>query len=63
MYGVLTILLLPYYQKTTNRAVNRNLASVINNWNDFPKCFYELVRSYKHCCIQYDLLKWVINMI
>ena len=63
MYGVLTILLLPYYQKTTNRAVNRSLASVINNWNDFSKCFYELVKSYKHCCIQYDLLTWAINMI
>ena len=63
MYGVLTLLSLLYYQKTTNSAVNRSLASVINNWNDFSKCFYELVKSYTHCCIQYDLLTWVINMI
>ena len=63
MYGVLTLLLLLYYQKTTNSAVNRSLASVINNWNDFSKCFCELVKSYTNCCIQYDLLAWVINMI
>ena len=65
MYGVLTLYKVPllYYQKTTNSAVNRNLASVINNWNDFSKCFYELVKSYTNCCIQYDLLTWVINMI
>ena len=63
MYGVLTLLPLLYYQKTTNSAVNRSLASVINNWNDFSKCFYELVKLYRHCCIQYDLLTWVINMI
>ena len=63
MYGVLTLLPLLYHQNTTNSAVNRNLASVINNWNDFSKCFYELVKSYKNCCIQYDLLTWVINMI
>ena len=33
MYGVLTLykVILPYYQKTTNSAVNRNLASVISN--------------------------------
>ena len=29
MYGVLTLLLLLYYQKTTNSAVNRSLASVV----------------------------------
>ena len=52
-----------YYQKTTNRAVNRNLASVINNWNDSSKCFYELVKSYIFLHDQYDLLTWVINMI
>ena len=63
MYGVLILLPLVYYWKTTNSAVNRSLASVINNWNDFSKCFYELVKSYTHCCIQYDLLTWVINMI
>ena len=54
MYGVLTLLPLLSYQKTTNSAVNKSLACVINNWNDF---------SYTHCCIQYDLLTWVINMI
>ena len=63
MYGVLTLLPLLYYQKTTNGAVNRRLASVINNRNDFSKCFYELVKSYANCYIQYDSLTWVINMI
>ena len=63
MYGVLTLLPLLYYQKTTNSAINRSLASVNNNWNDLSKPFYELVKSYTHCCIQYDLLTWVINMI
>ena len=29
MYEVLTLLLLLYYQKTTNSAVNRSLASVV----------------------------------
>ena len=53
MYGVLTFLPLLYYQKTTNSAVNRNVAGVINNWNNFSKCV----------CIEYDLLTWVINMI
>ena len=52
-----------YYRKTTNSAVNRNLASVINNWNDSSKCFYELVESYIFLHDQYDLLIWVINMI
>ena len=63
MYGVLTLLPLFYFQKTTNIAVNISLASVINNWNDFSKYFYELLKSYTNCCIQYDLLIWVINMI
>ena len=62
MYGVMIHLPLLYYQKTTILAVNRGLASVINNWNYFFKCCYELVKSYKHCCIQYDLLTWAINM-
>ena len=56
MYGVLTLLPLLYFQKTTNIAVNISLASVINNWNDFSKYFYELVKSYAQCCIQYELL-------
>ena len=48
IYGVITLyeVSLLYYQKTTNSAVNRNLASVINNWNDSSKCFYELVKPY-----------------
>ena len=46
VYGVLTLLPLLYYQKKIDSAVNRNLASVTNNWNDFTKCFYELVNSY-----------------
>ena len=62
MYGVVTLLPLLSYQKTKS-AVKRSLASVINHWNDFSKCFYELVKSYTNCCIQYDLLTWVINMI
>ena len=47
MYGVMTLyeMSVLYYQKTANSAVNRNLASVINNWNDFSKCFYELLKS------------------
>ena len=46
MYGVMTLyqLSLLYYQMTTTSAVNRNLASVINNWNDSSKCFYELIK-------------------
>ena len=48
MYGVMTLyqLSLLYYQMTTTSAVNRNLASVINNWNDSSKCFYELIKSH-----------------
>ena len=34
-----------YYQMT-NIAVNRNLASVINNWNNSSKSFYELIVIY-----------------
>ena len=56
MYGVLTLLSLLSYQKTTNSAVDKSLTSVINNRHDFSKCFYELVKSYTNCCIQYDLL-------
>ena len=65
MYGVMMLYEAPllYYQKTANRAVNRNLASVINNWNDSSKCFYELVESHIFLHDQYDLLIWVINMI
>ena len=57
MYGVLTLykLSLLYYQTATNSAVKRNLASVINDWNDSSKCFYKLVDSYTYFC--------VINMI
>ena len=65
MYGVITLyeVSLLYYQKTTNSAVNRNLASVINNWNDSSKSFYELVKSYIFLHDQYDLLTWVADMI
>ena len=52
-----------WHFKTTNHAVNRNLASLIKNWNDIPKCFYELVSSYIYLHYQCDLLTWVINMI
>ena len=48
MYGVMTVyeVSLLDHQKTTNSAVNRNLANVIKNWNDSCKCFYELIMSY-----------------
>ena len=48
MYGVFTLYKVSflYYQKIKNSAVNINLASVINNWNDSSKCFYELVKSF-----------------
>ena len=47
MYGVMTLysVSLLYYLKTTNSAVDRNLASLINNWNDSSNCFYEPVKS------------------
>ena len=56
MYGYMTLyeVSLLYYQKTTNSAVYRNLASVINNWNDSSKCFYTLVTSYIFLHGQYD---------
>ena len=65
IYGVITLyeVSLLYYQKTTNSAVNRNLASVINNWNDSSKSFYELVKSYIFLHDQYALLTWVADMI
>ena len=48
LYGVLTLykVSLLSYQKTTNSAVNRNLASVINNGNDSSICFYGPAKSY-----------------
>ena len=57
LYGVLTLykVSLLSYQKTTNSAVNRNLASVINNGNDSSICFYGPVKSYIYFCM--------INMI
>ena len=71
MYGVMALynVSLLYYQKTMNSAVtindavNRNLASVINNWNDCSNCFYELVKSYIYICMinviyQHELLIW-----
>ena len=67
MYGVMTLyeVSLLSYQKTTNSA------SVINNWNDSSKCFYELVKSYIYIYIyiyiylhdQNDSLTWVTSMI
>ena len=65
MYGVMTFyeVSLLYYQKAWKIAVNRNLASVINNWNDSSKWLYELVKSYIFLHDQYNLLTWVINMI
>ena len=63
--GVMTIydVSLLYYQKTANSVVNRNLASLINNWNDSSKCFYEPVKSHIFLHDQYDLLTWVTNVI
>ena len=53
MYGVLTLYKVPllYYLKTTNGAVNRNLASLIDNWIDSSECFYQLVKSYTNFCM------------
>ena len=58
------------YQKITNSAVNGNLASVINIWNDSSKSFFELVKSniflhdqYYLLTCQYNLLTWATNMI
>ena len=62
MHGVLTLLPLLYYQKTTNSVVNRSLASVVTEMVSLNNVC-ELVKSYTICCIQYDLLTWVINMI
>ena len=50
-----------YYQKTTNSAVNRSLVSVVTEMISLNVC--GLVKSYTICCIQYDLLTWVINLI
>ena len=63
MYGVMTLykVSLLYYQNTKDRAINRNIGSVINNWNDSHKLFYELVKSHIFLHDQYDLLTWVIN--
>ena len=53
IYGVMTLheMSLLNCQKTTNSAVYRNLASVINNWNDSSNCFYEVVKSYTYFCM------------
>ena len=58
MYGVMALyeVSLLYYQKTANSAGNRNLASVINDWNNSSKSFYELAKSYIFLYDQYDLL-------
>ena len=54
-----------YYRKTANSAVNRNLASVTDAWNDSSNYFYELINKVMYMFLhdQYDLLTWVINMI
>ena len=36
-------------------AVNRNLAGVINNWNNYLKCFYELINS---CIFLHDQISY-----
>ena len=58
MYGVMALyeVSLLYYQKTANSAGNRNIASVINDWNNSSKSFYELAKSYIFLYDQYDLL-------
>ena len=47
MYRVMALyeVSLFYYENTANSTINRNLGSVISNWNDFSKCFYELLKS------------------
>ena len=42
-------------QMTKNSAVNRNLASAINNWNNCSKCFYELKKS---CIFLHDQISY-----
>ena len=48
MYGVMTFyeVSLLYCEIGTNSAVSGDLASVSNDWNDFSKYFYELIKSY-----------------
>ena len=58
MYGVMAlyeVTLHYYHQMTTNSAVNRNLVSVINDWNDSSKCFYELIKS---CIFLHDQMSY-----
>ena len=49
-----------YYQMT-NIAVNRNLASVINNWNNSSKSFYELIVIYIFASKEWFNKVWYIK--
>ena len=42
MYGVMTLdeVSLLCYQMTTNNAINKNIASVINSWSNSSKCLW-----------------------
>ena len=59
MYGVMTLYeaSFPYYQMTTNSAVNRKLAPVVNNWNNSSKCLRTNKVIYIFCMI-IQLLTW-----
>ena len=59
MEGVLTLykVSLLYYQMTTNSAVNRNLTSIIKNWNNCSECCHGLIKS---CIFLYDQLTLLI---
>ena len=46
-----------YYQMTTNSAVNRNLTSIIKNWNNCSECCHGLIKS---CIFLYDQLTLLI---
>ena len=58
---------LVHYQMTTNSAINRNLACVVNDWNN--SLYYELIKPYTifawSMSYWYDL-RWkslIINLI
>ena len=51
-----------HYQMTRNSAVNRNLACVINNWNN--SSYYLGTKKFiYHFCVTIELLIWLIIKI
>ena len=59
MHGVMILYEVPllYYQVTTNSAVNRTLACVINNWNSFSKCLWTNKVIHIFCMLN-EVLIW-----